>query len=295
MNEIEKNNKLIKNNYSYLSNFGSDHSEIFFYDWRDLPIKKGEFKTYLDLKDNELEESKHEYYFESGHGLYIELFSKNSSENLPIEFRIINPNGLHMFNSLSTSDWDKKGIPNIDKLFIDEGYERFSYEKFDSIKITSNVMVFMQYWDIELRNSKDEIIILQDNQILREEGENYGQYYNCHNGTYDVYHCDAIKDKKVLKNSDVQIVFPCCSSSVEYNKDLIVKRWGVTNAYCKKCDKHHNNPDDLISRKDGKKIDYNFEALDGRGNLTDKKEYGYVFRLRDKNTTDIKLDFMKNE
>ena len=143
----------------------------FFYDWRDLPIKKGEFKTYLDLKDNELEESKHEYYFESGHGLYIELFSKNSSENLPIEFRIINPNGLHMFNSLSTSDWFKKGIPNIDQLFINEGYERFSYEKFDSIKITSNVMVFMQYWDIELRNSKDEIIILQDNQILREEGE----------------------------------------------------------------------------------------------------------------------------
>ncbi|MDP7197659.1 MAG: hypothetical protein QF864_15940, partial [SAR202 cluster bacterium] len=63
MNEIEKINKLIKNNYSYLNNFGGDHSEIFFYDWRDLPIKKGEFKTYLDLKDNELEESKHEYYF----------------------------------------------------------------------------------------------------------------------------------------------------------------------------------------------------------------------------------------
>ena len=81
------------------------------------------------------------------------------------------------------------------------------------------------------------------------------------NGKYDVYRCHVVKYKKVLKNSEVQIVFPCCSSSVEYNKDLIVKRWGVINVYCKKCDKHHNNLDDLHRNTFGREHLQNFDVF----------------------------------
>ena len=112
------------------------------------------------------------------------------------------------------------------------------------------------------------------------------------NGKYDVYRCHVVKYKKVLKNSEVQIVFPCCSTSVEYNKDLIVQRWGVTNAYCKKCNKYHNNPDDLISRKDGQKIDYELFALEDSTDKTEEKEYGYIIKSKSEKLTNANMRFM---
>ncbi len=208
---IEEMNKSIQTNYSYLGNlFIEEEGDIGICDGKHLPIKEGKINIvnknlqtakYLNLKDysavnielNAVQVGINLYTDETN--VSCELFSKNSSENLPTEFRIINRDGME------PSFPKEKDILNIEEFFINDGYNKFVQEvpvEF-SAKITSNVIVFFLYSDLLFRNSnnKDAEIILDDNHIYTNEKNKkyFGMYFNCPNGTYNVYHCNVVRDK----------------------------------------------------------------------------------------------------
>ena len=226
-------------------------------------------------------------------------------------------NEIRILNMISIEDeiekegkWDTRRYNSIERPLKQKNHI-FKVEKIKakSLSVTSGVIGFILPSELFFDDGRVKRIKPTWKDIKMVDGDivakNYGFYYDWdndyeivggflkfENGKYDVYRCHVVKYKKVLKNSEVQIVFPCCSTSVEYNKDLIVQRWGVTNAYCKKCDKYHNNPDDLISRKNGRKIDYELFALEDSTNKTEEKEYGYIIKSKNEKLTNENMGFM---
>ena len=229
---------------------------------------------------------------------------KVGDQNILEELRIIDLHYFDEYPDYPNEDYVKLNIP-LGKKYNDEGFTTQIIEEPYQFNLESGNLSLINHYAYQVNHSqfeedkKYEVGELVANSLEKNnlqlasmninknnfekignvnlDSSQFGFSFTWEIGEYDVFFLKLEKHKIIIPDEEITMNFPCCNRKETYNAKNRVVRWGVTNLYCEKCDKHNTSYEKCLTYK-GENIDFETHCIKGYKDRIESVNYSTVIR-----------------
>ena len=227
---------------------------------------------------------------------------KVGEQNILEELRIID---LHLFDEyqIPYKDFINLKVP-LGKTHYDNGFTTKKIEEPYQFNLESGNLSLINHYAYQVQQSQHhednyevgELVVnsLEKNNhqlatldinennfevvgVSNSNSSKFGFSFTWEIGEYDIFTLKLEKHKIIIPSDEITIHFPCCERTEMYDAKYKVVRWGVTNLYCEKCDKHNPGWDKYLTYKE-EPIDFETHCIKGYKDRIESVNYSTVIR-----------------